>query len=445
VLLPLLLLAVLPTGLASVRSARAEFRSRLRFSSISRRLWILAWILVDPEQANELRACAAGPRLFGEHALLADAVRDERIRLGREQAGTALAGRAVTGLGTGTVYGALAWMLTAGWLPLSRGLGAAMALRSVQSSLLALVLSVHGLFEQALWVQDLTDAIANARNRLPRSTGISCPRGFSVLELTGVEYSYPRARDEEDRAESHPALAGVDLVIKAGEVTALVGSNGAGKSTLVKILAGLIEPDSGRVIWDGRETVEFDSESVIARVAMCPQDATLYPISALGNIAVSEPDPQHIDRARAQNAVTVSGAAEMIEELPRGWDTVLSGRFRGGVELSGGQRAKAAIARAMYRTDVAMIILDEPTANLDPLAEAETYRTVMSLRERGDVAIVLVSHRLGAVVGADHIAVFDQGRIVESGTHTQLVTRGGLYQRMYEAQSAMYVSGKNCI
>jgi ATP-binding cassette subfamily B protein len=422
VLLPLLLLAVLPTGLASVRSARAEFRSRLRFSSISRRLWILAWILVDPEQANELRACAAGPRLFGEHALLADAVRDERIRLGREQAGTALAGRAVTGLGTGTVYGALAWMLTAGWLPLSRGLGAAMALRSVQSSLLALVLSVHGLFEQALWVQDLTDAIANARNRLPRSTGISCPRGFSVLELTGVEYSYPRARDEEDRAESHPALAGVDLVIKAGEVTALVGSNGAGKSTLVKILAGLI-----------------------ARVAMCPQDATLYPISALGNIAVSEPDPQHIDRARAQNAVTVSGAAEMIEELPRGWDTVLSGRFRGGVELSGGQRAKAAIARAMYRTDVAMIILDEPTANLDPLAEAETYRTVMSLRERGDVAIVLVSHRLGAVVGADHIAVFDQGRIVESGTHTQLVTRGGLYQRMYEAQSAMYVSGKNCI
>jgi ATP-binding cassette subfamily B protein len=161
VLLPLLLLAVLPTGIASVRSARLEFRSRYRFSSISRRLWILAWILVDPDQAGELRACAAGPRLFGEHAVLADAVRDERIRVGRAQAGTALAGRALTGIGTGAVYGVLAWMLERGWMPLARGLGAAMAVRSVQSSMLALVLSVHGLFEQALFLYPVTVAVVD--------------------------------------------------------------------------------------------------------------------------------------------------------------------------------------------------------------------------------------------------------------------------------------------
>jgi ATP-binding cassette, subfamily B, bacterial len=438
-LLPLLLVAVLPSGLASVRSARLEFRSRLRFSSISRRLWILAWILVDPDQAGELRACAAGPRLFGEHAVLADAVRDERIRVGRAQAGTALAGRALTGLGTGTVYAVMAWMLERGWMPLARGLGAAMAVRSVQSSMLALVLSVHSLFEQALWVQDLTDAIEQARARLPRRTGIACPARFTVLELREVGYTYPRARDEQGEDEPVPALAGVDLTVRAGEVTALVGSNGAGKSTLVKILAGLLEPDTGTVLWDGVDTREYDGESVIARVAMCPQNPTLYPISALSNVAVSEPDPRLIDLERARAAVDAAGAGARFDRLPAGWATVLSARFKGGVELSGGERAKAAIARALYRNDISMLILDEPTANLDPLAEAATYETVMKLRERGNTAIVIVSHRLGAVVGADRIAVFDQGRIVESGTHRELIALGGLYRAMYDKQSSMYV------
>jgi ATP-binding cassette subfamily B protein len=254
-----------------------------------------------------------------------------------------------------------------------------------------------------------------------------------------VGYTYPRAQDDEDEIHPAPALTGVDLRVKAGEVTALVGANGAGKSTLVKILAGLLEPDTGTVLWDGRDTREFDGESVVARVAMCPQDATLYPISALSNVAVSEPDPILIDRERAQRAVDAAGAGAKFDQLPAGWKTVLSARFKGGVELSGGERAKAAIARALYRDDVSMLILDEPTANLDPLAEAATYETVMKLRERGNAAIVVVSHRLGAVVGADRIAVFDQGRIVESGTHRELIALGGIYRRMYDKQSSMYL------
>lgn len=439
ILLPLLLVAVLPAGFASVSSARMEFRSRLRFSAMGRRLWILAGHLVDPGEAAELRACSASPMLFGEHAVLADAVRDERIRLGRAQANAALLGRAVAGVGTGTVYGVLAWMLLRAWLPLSRGLGAAMAVRSVQASLLALVLSVHSLFEQALWVQDLTDAVAGARRRLPRVTGVACPASFQMLELRGIEYTYPRARDDdEEGAAPRIALKGVDLSIRAGEVTALVGSNGAGKSTLVKILAGLLEPDAGVVLWDGQDVRGFDAASITARAAVCPQDPTLWPISARSNIGVCEPEAARVDLDRARDAAQLAGAAETIGGLPRGWETILSPAFHGGVELSGGQRAKAAIARAIYRMNVSVLIFDEPTANLDPLAEAAAYQMVGRLRGRKDLAIVIVSHRLGAIANADKIAVFDDGRIVASGTHTELMSQEGLYQRMFDAQSAMY-------
>jgi ATP-binding cassette subfamily B protein len=130
----------------------------------------------------------------------------------------------------------------------------------------------------------------------------------------------------------------------------------------------------------------------------------------------------------------------VVEQLPRGWETILSPAFHGGVELSGGQKAKAAIARAIYRNDVSILIFDEPTANLDPLAEAAAYEMVGRLRARKDLAIVIVSHRLGAVVGADQIAVFDDGRILASGTHTELMAQEGLYQRMFQAQSSMYIA-----
>jgi ATP-binding cassette, subfamily B, bacterial len=208
----------------------------------------------------------------------------------------------------------------------------------------------------------------------------------------------------------------------------------------VKILAGLLEPGQGQVLWDGNDIAGYDADSIAGRVAMCPQDPTLWPIPARANIAVCETAQGLIDDRRVREAARAAGADSVIEELAHTWDTVLSPRFHEGAELSGGQRAKVAIARALYRHDAAMVILDEPTANLDPLAEADTYRMVMALRQRGDLAIVLVSHRLGAVVGADNIVVFDHGQVVESGTHAELMANDGPYFEMYTTQANMYTS-----
>jgi ATP-binding cassette subfamily B protein len=193
------------------------------------------------------------------------------------------------------------------------------------------------------------------------------------------------------------------------------------------------------VAWDGVDITAYDAHSVAGRVAVCPQDPNLWPISARANIGVCEPEAGMIDEGLVHAAAAASGAAEVIEELTHGYDTILSPRFTNGTELSGGQRAKVAVARGIYQAGSAsVLVLDEPTANLDPIAEAETYRSIMGLRGRGDLGVVLVSHRLGAVVGADRIYVFEHGRVTESGTHEQLLELGGAYALMYGVQAQMY-------
>lgn len=432
-LLPLILLAVLPSGLASIRSAKLEFRSRLRYSSLSRRQWILAWYLVSGEKMAELRACSAGPMLHHEHGEISDAIRDERARLGRAQARTATLGRAFSGVGTALVYAALVWMLEARWMPLARGLGAAMAVRTVRSAVQRVVLSIHGLYEQSLYILDFNDWMTEAAELMPRRTGTRAPDRFTTLELRGVSYTYAEA--------DKPALAGVTVQVSAGEVIALVGHNGAGKTTLTKIIAGLLEPTEGAVAWDGIDISAYDADSVAGRVAVCPQDPNLWPISARANIGVSEPKAETIKDHLVHTAAAASGAAEVIDDLSHGYETILSPRFTNGTELSGGQRAKVAIARGIYQAEAgacSVLVLDEPTANLDPIAEAETYHSLMRLRERGDLGVVLVSHRLGAVVGADRIYVFEHGQVTESGTHEQLLELGGSYALMYGVQAQLY-------
>ncbi|WP_280520214.1 ATP-binding cassette domain-containing protein [Streptomyces agglomeratus] len=217
-----------------------------------------------------------------------------------------------------------------------------------------------------------------------------------------------------------------------------VGVNGSGKSTCARLLAGLYEPqDGGTVSWDGVNVLDMDAESLQARVGCVLQDPVRFRFSALANLTVSRGTLTEADPQRALHAARASGAEQVIAGLPGRWEALLSKRFRGGQELSAGQWAKVAVARGLYK-NAPVLLLDEPTASMDPRAEHAVYQAVLRDTPRPDQITVLISHRLASVVACDRIFVFDGGRIVETGTRQELMDLGGEYAGMFTLQAAGY-------
>ena len=229
-------------------------------------------------------------------------------------------------------------------------------------------------------------------------------------------------------------LQGVNARLPAGKVTALVGVNGAGKSTLVKLLTRMYDPTSGQILLDGILLAHYDLASLRKRMAVVYQDFARFALPLRENIAVgdlkTEPDMQRIEQAARR-----SGADEVAAKLPEGYSTELTRRFEGGVELSGGEWQKVALARSFLR-DATLVILDEPASALDANAEYQLFQHFREL-SAGKTAL-LVSHRLSTVRMADQILVLDNGRIVEAGSHADLIARGGHYASLYEMQAGRY-------
>ena len=246
------------------------------------------------------------------------------------------------------------------------------------------------------------------------------------VELRGIGFRYPES--------TQAVLADVSAVLPAGRVTALVGANGAGKSTLVKLLTRMYDPDAGAILLDGTPLHAYDLASWRRRIAVVYQDFAQFALTFRDNIAVGA---YATDAApgRIEQAAQLAGADEVAAKLPHGYATELTRRFAGGVELSGGEWQKVALARGFVR-DAALVILDEPTAALD--AEAE-YRLFEQFRElvQGKTALI-ISHRFSTVRMADHIVVLDEGRIIEAGSHAALVAQGGRYATLYEMQAGRY-------
>jgi ABC-type multidrug transport system fused ATPase/permease subunit len=250
------------------------------------------------------------------------------------------------------------------------------------------------------------------------------------IVLSGVRLRYPGAE--------HDALRGVDLSIEAGRSLAIVGENGAGKSSLVKILCGLYSPTAGTVLVDGRDLSEVDTSAWRDRVSVLFQEFTRYHLTVAENIGLGA--PRHAqDRDRLCAAAERSGALPLIERLPNGWDTVLSPEYTGGVDLSGGQWQRIALARALFAVDAGarVLILDEPTAALDVRAEAEIYERFLELTS--GLTTILISHRFSTVRCADRIVVLDRGAVVEDGGHDELLAEGGRYAQMFQLQAARFV------
>jgi ATP-binding cassette subfamily B protein len=255
------------------------------------------------------------------------------------------------------------------------------------------------------------------------------PVPVSAIAFEQVSFRYPGSR--------RTVLRELDLDLPAGTSTAIVGLNGAGKTTLVKLLSGLYQPTGGRISVDGTDLAEFDPRSWQRRLAVIYQDYVRYELDAATNVMLGAPG--HLgDRAALERALEWAGAGEVTATLPDGLATVLSSRYSGGVDLSGGQWQRIALARALFavQAGASVLVLDEPTAQLDVRAEVAFFDRFLELT-RG-LTTVVISHRFSTVRRADRIVVLDGGRITERGSHDELAAAGGRYAELFELQARRF-------
>ena len=373
-------------------------------------------------------------KIFGLHDFLIDSYR--RLAVEFYEANRALAvkraiwGGAATTIGTIGYYAAYAYIV---WRTLHGEFsigdltflsGSFLRLRGLLESLLFGFSSMAG---QALYLNDLFSFFETRPEILSPANARRFPHpireGF-VFETVG--FIYPGA----DRW----AVRDLSLTLKAGEVVALVGENGAGKTTLVKLLTRLYDPDEGRILLDGHDLREYDLAELRGSMGVIFQDFVRYNFTAGDNIAVGRIEARD-DQARIERAAQRSQADEVIAGLPGGYAQRIGKRFKNGVELSGGEWQKVAIARA-YMREAEVLILDEPTAALDARAEFEVFQRFKEL-SKGKTA-VLISHRFSSVRMADRIFVLADGKVEAAGTHEELVSRPGLYSELFELQAAGY-------
>jgi len=286
----------------------------------------------------------------------------------------------------------------------------------------------------------LPDADRLEQDLLPPSEldGAQDPGGAprTAVRFEGVKFRYPAATGSSSTGDT---LAGVDLELAAGTSTALVGVNGAGKSTLVSLLARLRDPTGGRITVDGTDIRELDPARWQRTIALMPQDPVRYPLTAYDNVAFGALEHAD-DRDGVRRAAKLSGFAAVVEELPHGWDTVLSRELPDGAELSGGQWQRLALARALFATfhGARVLVLDEPTAALDVRAEARFYERFHEITT--GLTTLVISHRFATVRRARRIYVLDGGVITSRGSHDELVTENGTYAKMYKLQAARFAN-----
>ncbi|MCD0484382.1 ABC transporter ATP-binding protein/permease [Streptacidiphilus sp. ASG 303] len=430
VLLPLLLLIALPRGWASVRSARRRYGSFLVWLEHARARRVLSELITGREAAQEVRVHGAGAFVLDHYERMAARAEAEQTRLARAEAATEVAASALAGVAAGATYTALGLLLLSGGMPLAVAGTAVLAVRTGTADLGSLVMQVNFLYEQALFFQDLERVVEEAGRRAIPAGGADVAARPQLVRVERVGFRYP------DRSE--PALDGVSMTLRRGEIVALVGENGSGKSTLAKLLAGLHPPTEGRILWDGVDAADLDRDQLFDRVALVSQDFHRWPFTARVNVTIGRPGAPGGDD-RLEHAVRQADAGPLLKDLPAGWDTLLAREFAGGVQLSGGQWQRLGLARAHYRA-APLLICDEPTAALDPRAEIDVFERIRRLADEGQ-SIVLITHRLASVRHADRIYVLSRGRLVEEGTHAELLAAGGHFAELYGMQADQYRTG----
>lgn len=424
-LLALIAVGAIPVWYTTRMASRALYRFSVAQTERDRRRNYIFLLLTHRDTAAEVRAFS----LFGFLRRRLDALYAQRLAelaalVRRRVLISTLGGLASAAVTLGTLV-LLIWMIVHGHLSIASAGAAAGAVVLLGGRMHGLGSGSASLYENALYMQDFSTFV----KRWPSLTrdAVSPPLpAFSRLDVRDVSFSYP--------SRSTPVLQGVTMEIRRGEVVALVGENGSGKTTLAKILAGLYLPTGGSILWDGVSMEETDAERLRRSTAAIFQEYGRYMMTAGENIAIGDvertSDVDAIVRAARQ-----AQADRFIEELPDRYDNMLGSEYFGGANISLGQWQRIALARAYFR-DAPFVILDEPTASLDPKAEAALFRGVRSLFEGRSV--LLISHRFASVRDADRIYVLDGGRVIESGSHEDLMRADGKYAEMFRLQAAPY-------
>ena len=426
-LMLLLILGVVPAFLGESHFAFVGYAKNFRQTPVRRQLDYLRVLGGSKEAAKELKLFGLKDFLLERFTRLSDEIYAENVALSRRRliAGTLLS--VVGTMGYYSAYVFVIWRTVHGAISIGTLTFLAGAIQQASSNIQQIFSTIAGIADQALFLTDLLaffemrPTIRSKPNALPAPRPIL--RGF---EFRNVSFHYP--------GSSRLVLDHLDFQLQPGERVALIGENGQGKTTIVKLITRLYDPTEGEVLLDGIDLREYDLEDLHREIGVIFQDFMRYEMTARDNIAVGR--VEEIDNLeRLQEAARKSMADGVVERLSRGYEQMLGRRFDHGVDLSGGEWQKVALARAYVR-DAQLLILDEPTAALDARSEFEVFRRFAELTA-GKTAF-FISHRFSTVRMADRIIVLENGRITEEGSHEQLANMGGRYAEMFELQASSY-------
>lgn len=423
-LLPIILLAGMPVGIAAARGGRLGSEFLLSFTPSERERQYLADLLTSREAAKEVRVYRLADSLRSRWLALSEDRVAGLSKATRRQLTFSALGSAGASIILSVALAALVELVTSGRLTAAEAGAAGAALLLVATQVRNLGVSLGALAEAASFMKDLA---AFLRPQPPSPDQLegqakAAPKMFDQIIVDNVAFTYPHS--------ATAALRGVSLQVNAGEVIALVGENGSGKTTLAKLLCGLHQPSEGAILWDGVDTKEMDVGKLADHISVLFQDFQRYHLPARENVGFGRPERVG-DLAAVRAAAARAGADEFLSALRLGYNTLLGPEFEGGTDLSGGQWQRVALARAFFR-NAPLLVLDEPTAALDPRAERALFDTMRELQHGRTV--VLISHRFSSVRSADRIYVLRSGEIVESGSHDELVGEGGLYAELHALQ-----------
>jgi ATP-binding cassette subfamily B protein len=422
----ILVAAGLPAFVAETRFSGERFRAFQWRSPDRRMLAYLEIVLAREDHVKEVKLFELGSRLLTRFREIFRRIYAEEKRLTIRRDGWGF----VLGLvSSGAFYGAYAWIALAtidGAISLGEMTMYLLLFKQGQSAVAAMLGAIGGMYEDNLYLSNLYDFLEQPAGGV-HGTATSGPDPNAGIEFEGVAFTYPGA--------TRPALRDVTLRVRPGQSVALVGSNGSGKTTLVKLLAGLYTPTAGIVRYQGRDLREWDPVVLRQRVGVIFQDFNRYQLTVGENIGAGDVGAFE-DRGRWSEAASKGQAAEFIGQLPSAYDTQLGRWFNNGQELSGGQWQRIALARAFMRTGAEILVLDEPTAAMDAEVEADVFEHFRALTA-GRIA-VLISHRFSTVRYADQIVVLDEGRVVEQGSHEELMALAGRYAHLFNLQARAY-------